>query len=165
MDREAWLREFARRYAAPIPLSARFWTKVERKGEGCWQWTGAINRNGYGSIIVGGKVKTASRVAYELAVGPIPAGAFVLHHCDKPLCVNPAHLYAGTHRDNMADKKNRGRTRGAVGERNTKAKVSDSVVREIRSSTAATKLLAARLGLHKSTIERIRSGRSWRHVE
>lgn len=86
----------------------RFWEKVDKTGE-CWPWTACIERNGYGSFHVGGRRKWAHRVSYELNVGPIPSGEYVLHSCDNRRCVNPAHLRVGTHADNMRDMVDRGR--------------------------------------------------------
>lgn len=86
----------------------RFWSKVN-KTDGCWIWTAYRDDKGYGCFGFRGKVWKAHRVAYELATGPIPTGAHILHSCDNPSCVNPEHLRAGTHADNMRDKVARGR--------------------------------------------------------
>ena len=95
----------------PSPLRAldeRFWAKVE-KGDGCWLWTGATSRRGYGSITIDGRSVATHRVSYEAYHGPIPDGLHVLHSCDTPGCVNPAHLRVGTRLDNMRDRAERGR--------------------------------------------------------
>lgn len=79
---------------------------------GCWNWTACKDKNGYGHIALGGKHGghvLAHRVSYEANVGPIPDGMMVLHSCDNPACVNPAHLRVGTQFDNMADMAARGR--------------------------------------------------------
>lgn len=72
-------------------------------------WTGSQWAGGYGSFGYEGTVQSAHRVAYQLAFGPIPDGMHVLHSCDNPPCVNPAHLHIGTHTDNMREKVSRGR--------------------------------------------------------
>ena len=103
-----------RRHCTP-EAAARFWTKVE-KTEGCWLWRGALSRKGYGSFradAIGGR--QSHRVAWELTHGPIPDGLFVLHRCDTPRCVNPAHLWLGTAADNSRDMALKGRA--ASGER------------------------------------------------
>jgi hypothetical protein len=79
------------------------------KGEGCWLWTGAIGTKGYGRVQYRGQLWTASRAVYNEFVGPIPAGMWVLHRCDNPPCVNPAHLFLGTHTDNVRDAVAKGR--------------------------------------------------------
>lgn len=75
---------------------------------GCWLWTGAMTKSGYGRFIVsipGSKAitKRAHRVSFELYKNKIPNGMFVLHKCDIPACVNPDHLFLGTHTDNIRD--------------------------------------------------------------
>ena len=90
-------------------LTAR---SVER-ANGCIEWTGATNGSwGYGQISVNGKSVLTHRLSWELANGPIPNGLLVLHRCDNPPCCNPAHLFLGTHADNMADMLAKGRYHG-----------------------------------------------------
>lgn len=85
-----------------MPVADRFWSKVT-KTDGCWVWAASRGRQGYGHFDLDGKIEKAHRVAYQLVLGPIPDGAFILHSCDNPPCVNPAHLRVGTHVDNMRD--------------------------------------------------------------
>jgi HNH endonuclease len=79
----------------------RFWDKV-LVGDGCWEWQ-ATRRGGYGRYRIDGRLEDAHRVAYRLWFGPIPDGLDVLHSCDNPSCVRPAHLRVGTHAENMAE--------------------------------------------------------------
>jgi hypothetical protein len=95
----------------------RFIEKVEKTEEGCWTWTAATYRSGYGHFrrLIDGKWKMykAHRYSYEFYNGEIPKGLLVCHKCDNPACVNPKHLVLGTQKDNMLDmmSKNR-RVRG-----------------------------------------------------
>ena len=143
-----------------IPATDRFWSHVEKTDE-CWIWTGRVNNQGYGQLsIPGGKrYILAHRFSYELVHGAIMPTVFCLHRCDRPTCVNPAHLWLGSQTDNIRDMIDKGRSRAqrypvqdhperyARGERNGThthpekvvrgeqsgmAKLTDAIVREIR---------------------------------
>lgn len=92
-------------------IEADFWKRVREDASGCWLWTGAYVKQGmgYGRHSSNGFSMWAHRFAYVLANGPVPDGLFVLHSCDVPLCVNPAHLRAGTQRENMDEMIAKGR--------------------------------------------------------
>ena len=92
---------------------AAFWAKVN-KSEGCWEWTGARQPAGYGTVRVLNRTCLAHRVAYESLVGPIPDGLHLDHLCRNPSCVNPAHLEPVTNRENI--------TRGLCAVRGTHCK-------------------------------------------
>jgi hypothetical protein len=97
------------------PLAERFWPKVAKTTpDACWLWLASRTQR-YGAIGIGGKSSPAlkaHRVSWELHFGPIPPGLHVLHKCDTPKCVNPAHLFLGTQADNVADMVKKGRRRG-----------------------------------------------------
>jgi len=93
---------------AARPAEVRFWENVTKQDDGCWIYAKRPDR--YGQITVGkGKVQTAHRFSYTLHKGEIAKGLFVCHKCDVRGCVNPEHLYAGTHEDNTRDIVERGR--------------------------------------------------------
>lgn len=95
----------------------RFMLRV-RKTESCWVWTGRARcKQGYGAFSIGNKERLAHRVSYEHFNGWIPEGKLVLHRCDNTRCVNPEHLFLGTHSDNLRDAYSKGR--GPKGYRRT----------------------------------------------
>jgi len=97
-------------------IEAKFWRKVA-KSDGCWIWTGAKYSNGYGHLCERGRNYLAHRLAWELVTGSAPpADKLLCHTCDVRQCVNPAHLFVGTYKDNAEDCKRKGRNNS--GDRN-----------------------------------------------
>ncbi len=148
-------------------LADRFWEKVA-KSDGCWLWTGSTN-GVYGSLGVERTHVGAHRLSWELAFGAIPDGLSVLHRCDVPTCVNPAHLFLGTHQDNMRDMadKGRGHGPGIRGSASRFAKITEDDVIDIRTVRAlggTLQAIGAAYGLQKSAVGKIVSGRTWSHV-
>jgi len=139
-------------------IQGRFWPKVDRRGpDECWLWIGAKSKRGYGNIAFNGRVQGAHRVSFLLSGGTIPDGQFVCHRCDNRACVNPAHLFAGTHTDNMQDCIAKGRRAAQDGERNNKAKLTDEQrnhAAEMSRAGVSFSEIGRRLGVHRQTIVR-----------
>lgn len=168
-----------------VDAEQTFWSKVDKDGPipthrpelgPCWQWTGAIVKDGYGSFGAHKRTERAHRYSWELHIGPIPKGLWVLHACDNPACVRPDHLFLGTARDNAVDmyrKKRDGfstgrlRTSPHVGEANNLSKLTIADVRAIRVRLASGETITAvakSLGLSRNCVSSIRSGRTWKHA-
>lgn len=142
------------------PLLERFMEKVSPEPtSGCWLWVGAYHSKGYGFIVRGDRrcdAESANRTAYRLFKGD-PAGLFVCHRCDNPVCVNPDHLFLGTPKDNYDDMVQKGRRR-IVRPKNVRTKVSAEQVADIRSRRLKGAEFARLYGVSKSLITRIQKG-------
>jgi hypothetical protein len=174
--------------AVSRPVAERFWAKVNKhsglfwNGSECWLWTAGCNRRGYGMFgLTSERIVLAHRFAYSITIGPIPAKLFCLHGCDTPACVNPAHLHPGTHRDNMREMRERGRS--CTGERHNShthpgsvprggrhhfAKLTETDVRTIRHlytvEGVSSRVIARRYGISDSYVCGLARRRAWRHV-
>lgn len=159
------------------PLGVRFWSKVDRRGpDECWPWLGYRRKGGYGEMSVRNEDDTkwvtrlANRIAYELHYGPIPPGLGALHTCDNPPCCNPAHLYAGTAKNNIDDTIARGRfrTNGLYGERIGTSKLTGDIVLAIRARYAAGGVsysaLSREYGVSVVSVRNAVLRRTWKHV-
>jgi hypothetical protein len=130
----------------------------------CVEWPKGRHGRGYGRVWTGSR-EFAHRVAYKLAVGPIPEGMEILHKCDNPPCVRPDHLMLGTHDDNMKDAAAKGRT--LHGERHKDAKLNCAQVQEIRRlyrEGASQRKLGSSFGIDKSVVSRLVTRKTWKHV-
>lgn len=157
--------------AVSAPLVDKFWKRVVVGApDECWLWQGARNSvTGYGHIRHMGRNVYAHRVAFEMANDGIPDGLWVLHRCDNPPCVNPAHLFAGTPKDNVHDSMNKGRrndsNKSRRGEKSYHAKITDAqalVIKRALASGAKPKELAAQYPISLQTIYAISGGYSWK---
>jgi hypothetical protein len=141
----------------------------------CWLWTGAHLEKGYGrmSVPVEGKtvVRSTHRIAWELYHGPVPDGMLVCHRCDTPACVNPDHLFLGTHSDNHRDSYQKGRRRPprfvGTGENNPSAKLKEAdviAIRKLRGEGIGCAAIARRFGVSEALVRRIDRRVIWRHL-
>lgn len=153
------------------PLEERLWRGVDRSDPNrCWERPGA-NVHRYPVIMtrVNGvsRSRLATRVSFELANGPIPAGMQVCHRCDNPPCINPAHLFVGTASVNAWDKVAKGRARGPTGTAHPRARLNPDAVRDIRQRAAGGERhskIARSYGVACAAVLHVVIGRTWKHV-
>lgn len=145
----------------------KFWESVT-KAEGCWTWIGSTNNDGYGQLSLRGKTVLAHRTSWEIHKGEIPSDVCVCHTCDNPGCVNPEHLFLGSHAANMRDKAEKGRAPGwsvsQKGEDNYRARLTWEEVERIRTNVAnGTPQIeeARRVGMSKGRISEIIHHKVW----
>lgn len=152
------------------PLRQRFEDRLN-KGVSCWEWLGSKNKNGYGTMKIDSKMYFSHRLSYEIYNNTkIPDGMLVCHKCDNPSCVNPEHLFIGTHKDNFDDMCNKGRQKIIApppkrGEDSPNSKINEETVRSIRGYEGTFADNARKHGISKSQIVRIVKRESWKHVD
>ena len=166
---------------APPPThpATRFWDKVSKGApDECWEWVGARDPNGYG-FLYGGKLYgnkrwvKAHRLSWEIHNTPAPEGKHVLHTCDNPPCVNPAHLYVGSQKENNHDRavRKRGRENRPEnhGELHANAKLTEADVRAIivelqRRPRRSQSSIAEQFGIKQPQVSRIIRHEAWPHL-
>jgi hypothetical protein len=175
----------------PIPLLTpqeidRFWSHVDRSGgpDACWPWIGPLSIKRYGlfRITRNGtrQVFRSSRISLFLSTGRFPVDLLVCHHCDRPWCCNPGHLFTGTTGDNMKDAlakglfpkgnqnwQNKFHDLVPRGIRRCNSKLTDSIVREIRSRYASGKTqdsLGREFGVCQVVVSKVVRRQLWDHV-
>lgn len=162
-------------------LAERFWAKVDKNGPihptlgtCCWLWIGGTNERGYGRTRDAEQImRPAHHVALMLEGVVIASEMLVIHRCDVPPCVRPAHLRIGTQSDNILDMYEKGRSRNSYldrrirprGENSPTAKLTAVAVAEIRLASHSIPVTARRFGISQSQVWRIRNGLSWAGVD
>lgn len=177
MDTLDWPKGF-RTAAARENIRDRILSSIRiDRTSGCWLWTKSLN-TGYGQIRVGPSIALAHRASYMVFLGPIPRGLEACHKCDTPACVNPEHIFIGTHAENMADSKWKGRiSRGdrhkraitkASGDSKGNTKLTSNDVRAILRAIedgASSYALARAFNVSATAIYHIKHRKTWRHID
>lgn len=141
----------------------RFAEKYTILENGCWQWNSGRQ---YPEFYTGGRYVRASRYVWQKHNGrPLAATECVCHSCDNPQCVNPYHLFVGTHADNMKDKAAKGRTHRPKGHLNGRARVNAETATEIRklyaTGTVSQQRIADMYGIGQQTVSHIIRRSTW----
>jgi hypothetical protein len=137
--------------------------------EGCWDWRGPVDRNGYGQFSCDGKTRRASRVSYEIYVAAVPNGVEMLHSCDRHICVHPAHVRPDTHTENMREAYERGLMPFRTGAANGNAKLTEEQARWIlqgrqMGSGFTAEDFGRAFGVTAECIHNLWGRRTWRHI-
>jgi hypothetical protein len=144
-----------------------FWSKVNKRPSGCWEWASVIRESKpggikYGKVEFHEKSYSAHRFSWFLTHGEFPKNLFVCHKCDNPLCVNPDHLFLGTNTDNMVDCKLKGRTSRGIGRPN--AKLTDAAALEIAQRKITPTEARKKYGVSIGCACCVKYGKTWTHV-
>jgi hypothetical protein len=123
---------------------------------GCWNCIShKLDKDGYPKVVRGHRHWQMNRYIYTLAKGDIPKGMYILHSCDNPNCINPDHLRAGTHQENMIEMVLRGRK---------KTKLTDDEVRAIRKAEGTHDEIAAKYGVSQPLVTLIKNNKARKYV-
>jgi hypothetical protein len=147
----------------------KFWDNVDKHcASGCWEWLGVSTTSGYGRFKVDGHSIAAHRISYYLCTDIWPGDLIVCHSCDNPCCVNPEHLWLGTHADNNRDKEEKGRGNHPFGEEHGQTALrNDDVIQikeMIKEGLKGTGEIGRIFGVSAKVIRRIRAGNWWNGV-
>jgi hypothetical protein len=138
-------------------LRAKILSRIAVTDQGCWEYQGRRSNYGYCSMEIGDKGYRVHRIAYSVFIGPFAQRLDICHSCDNPPCCNPAHLFAGTHRENMLDAGRKGRLSkpGLRGEAHPLVSATDSDVRSAirrRANGETYQAIADAIGVSPRTV-------------
>jgi predicted XRE-type DNA-binding protein len=145
-----------------ISAKERFFDKLII-GKECWIWIGLKNKQGYGNFNYRGKYYLSHRMSWIFHNGLIPQKYCVCHKCDNPSCVNPEHLFLGTHSDNMNDAYQKGRRNNAK-ENHPRYRITKEMVekvKDLRKTGLTQKKIGEAIGLTQTTVSSILLGKHW----
>lgn len=134
---------------------------------GCWIFNGSKDRDGYGVFGKLGKQIRAHRASYEFHIGNIDNGLIVCHKCDNPSCINPDHLFLGTHKDNSQDMSFKNRCRDQKGSKHNMAKLDEQdihIIRQMRSMGATLDFIAKQFDISFQHAGSICKRVNWAHI-
>lgn len=150
-------------YSSEEYILERLLQNIKKNERGCWEWQGYCQEGGYGTISLSGhRVVLTHRLSHQLLKGQVPDELLVLHHCDNPPCINPDHLFLGTHKTNHDDAKQK--RRHTHGEKHGMAILCESQILPIRGDSRPTLIIAQEYGVHPQTIRQIKKYKLWKHV-
>ena len=145
----------------------RFWSKVN-KSTGCWNWTAAKSKKGYGRFKLNGKLESPHVISYQLFYNEETKGKDVCHKCDNPSCVNPRHLFLGSRSDNMMDCSNKNRLyiSQLKGINHPSSKLTEEDVLKIKEliPNHTLKEIGQMFNVKHQTISKIKQGKLWGHI-
>lgn len=144
----------------------RFFKKIKKRSNGCWEWQAATDRSGYGQFNLHGKVLPAHKVSYQWTNGKVKKGLVLMHTCDNRKCCNPDHLIPGTQAENMADMVAKGRS--TRGRKHHAAKMTPTKVKNLRkgyeSGDHTITSLSNKYNISSSAVSAIVNNLTWTHV-
>lgn len=150
----------------PNDLKKFFLSNIRISKEGCYEWIGKKNNDGYGTLTIDKKTSSVHRYMAALSLGfDIKSELCVLHKCDNPCCINPEHLFIGTQEENIQDMVRKKRIR--VGSSKPLSKLNEDSVKKIKELLLAGMFqyeIAKMFNIDRTIISRINTGEAWKHV-
>lgn len=144
----------------------KYYEKYVIKQEGCWDWKGIIEHTGYAKLGIRPPIK-AHRASWIIHNGPIPKGLIVCHKCDNKKCTNIEHLWLGTHKQNIQDKIQKGRSNTPCGSLLKISKINEIQVLEIKKLIEqgfSCSEIGRKINIPRKIVSRIKNGDTWKHV-